>query len=82
MNSWLNHHKEELLSLLGPPESVFPIDNGREIWDYYRVGQTLGFIHKISDESILIDAPRKYKIKRQFFIDEHGIIYQYRWENI
>jgi len=82
MDSWLNHDKNELLTSWGPPASVFPIDNGGEIWSYHWIRQTSGYAHEYSDGHIHIDPPQQYTIERQFFINKNGIIYNYRWEGI
>ncbi|MDR1839131.1 MAG: hypothetical protein LBQ93_06060 [Treponema sp.] len=84
MKSWLNRNKSELLTSWGAPTLVFPIENGKELWSYQRIRQTSGYTHNVSSPHSLtrIEVPQQYIIKRDFFIDENGIIYNYRWENL
>jgi hypothetical protein len=39
MKSWLKRSKDDLLMAWGPPTSVFPMDNGKEIWSYNKIKQ-------------------------------------------
>jgi hypothetical protein len=81
MQLWLGRNKNDLLTSWGAPTSAFPIENGKQLWSYQSIGQTSGYAHKVSDTHTHIEAPRQYTIKREFFIDENGKIYNYRLEN-
>ena len=66
----------------GPPTSVFPMDNGKEIWTYSKVKQKSEYIPgKNSDGRMQNQMPEQYIVKRDFFINELGIIFHFRWEN-
>jgi hypothetical protein len=82
MQSWIGHNKSELLTSWGTPTTVFPNGDGKEIFVYQWTGQTSGYVHKTSNMSAYIEAPRQYTIKREFFIDENGTIYNCRWQGL
>ena len=81
MRAMVDCHKNELLEEWGPPTSVFPFDNGKEIWSYNRIKQTNSGQAQMSSDSSAVDPPQNYTVKREFFIDKNGIVYKYRWEN-
>jgi hypothetical protein len=83
MQSWLKRSKDELLMSWGPPTSVFPMDNGKEIWSYNKIKQRTDSTHKSEYGTHMQQAQvtEQYIVKRDFFIDENGIIFHFRWEN-
>ena len=81
MSQWHNRHKNELLTSWGPPTTVFPMENGCEIWSYNEKRRTPGYAHEYSNGHVYIDPPEEYTKKRQFYINEEGIIYNTRWEH-
>jgi hypothetical protein len=82
MKSWLKRNKDELLMAWGPPTSVFPMDNGKEIWSYNKIKQRTD-TQRYSEYGthMQAQAPVQFIIKREFYIDEYGIIFHFRWEN-
>ena len=80
MSSWINKKKDDLLMSWGPPTSVFPMDNGQEIWSYNKIRQASEYIIRNSPDNTHV-AEHDTLIKRQFFINEYGIIFNTRWEN-
>ena len=83
MQSFLNRTKHELLEKKGVPASVFKIDGEKELWSYIKIKQTpQAYNQTRNGRNIPGQMPAQREIKREFFIDENGIIYNYRWENI
>ena len=82
MLSWLRRSKNELLMAWGPPTSVFPMDGGKEIWSYNKTRQRSDS-RQYSERGthMQVQAPEQITIKREFYIDEYGIIFHFRWEN-
>jgi hypothetical protein len=82
MLSWLRRSKNELLMEWGPPTSVFPMDEGKEIWSYNKIRQRTDVQHYSERGTHMqTQPPEQIIIKREFFIDEYGIIFHFRWEN-
>jgi hypothetical protein len=82
MKSWLKRSKDDLLMAWGPPTSVFPMDNGKEIWSYNKTKQRTDVVRGTEyGTHMQTQPPEQYIVKRDFFIDEFGIIFHFRWEN-
>jgi hypothetical protein len=82
MQSWLRRSKDDLLMSWGPPTSVFPMDGGKEIWSYNKIKQRFDSVRNTEyGTHMQVQVPEQYIVKRDFFIDEHGIIFHFRWEN-
>ena len=82
MKSFLNCTKDQLLEKKGVPTSVFKIDEEKELWSYIKIKQTQNAYIQTKDGRFMNDhLPVQREVKREFFIDKNGIIYNYRWEN-
>ena len=82
MKTWLNASKDQLLLQWGPPSETFRDGKGGEIWTYTFTNQTTGYAYTDSYGHTYWRSPQQYQVVRQFFINEDGIIYAYRWQGI
>jgi len=85
MDSWVGHHKSELIRSWGPPTEVASDGAGGEIliYKFHRdLGQTEGKIRTDSGGTTRYTAPEKrgYYATRMFYVNKQGYIYHWRWQ--
>jgi len=86
MNSWLDHHKSELIASWGPPNQISSDGKDGEILIYYynrNLGQTPGLItNNPYGSGIQYTAPQQntYTASRMFYVNSEGKIYYWRWQ--
>ena len=81
MESWLNHHKSELIKSWGPPHRITTDGQGGEIYIYEASSTSATTFNNIfgielDNPITTINTTTEY---RQFYIDKDGMIYYVRW---
>jgi len=79
MDSWMGHHKSELLMSWGPPTKVDSDGKGGEILSYiYDFRRSKVRKNAYTDDYEIV--PTGYKTTRMFWVNKDGKIYYWREE--
>ncbi len=86
MDSWLKHHKSELIQSWGPPTATADDGNGGQIliFDFSRSGgQIPGTIQDGIFGGVTYTTPQRIQVNEiyMFYVDSDGVIYHWRAES-
>ncbi len=84
MSSWVGSHQSDLIAQWGPPHRVTGDGQGGSILIYYQqvdLGQEPGKIttDMMGNATYTVPERRGYQRVRMFYVNTHGIIYNWRW---
>ena len=85
MESWTGSHQSDLIASWGPPTRTASDGKGGEVLiyeAYVDLGQTPGTAYVDPWGNVRYTAPRQngYTRVREFYVDQNGIIYSWRWQ--
>ncbi|WP_444897420.1 hypothetical protein ACJJIQ_07440 [Microbulbifer sp. ANSA003] len=87
MQSWVGHHKADLIASWGPPNQVADDGRGGEILiynSYVNLGQTPGRVQTDYWGNTTYTVPQQngYQRTRMFYVNPEGYIYNWRWQGL
>lgn len=85
MDSWTGHHQSELIASWGPPTRTAPDGKGGLVLiyeTYVDLGQSPGTAYVDPWGNLRYTTPqqRGYTRTREFYVDQNGTIYSWRWQ--
>jgi hypothetical protein len=81
MRSWIGQHESELIASWGPPSRIMPDGKGGTVLDYSHY-KGLGQTGYIDPWGRIYTSPTGYKATRLFYVDNNGIVYNFKWQGL